>query len=101
MTIFLTTETFDDRDRRELVEMLLHLIDNDYSSSEKLTLNQASFSLHVKLTDGTKPGVSAMDRFASTYTKSGFLLMRVLLKLLDNPTDNEVRELSKQLAGTS
>lgn len=100
MSITLTTETFDDHDRQQLVVMLLHLMENDYSVSEKLTLNQASFSLHVKLTDGTKPGVSAMDRFASTYTKSGFLLMQVLLKLLDNPTTDEVREMAAQLVAS-
>ena len=94
MTATLTTETFDDHDRQQLVEMLLHLIDNDYSSSEKITLYQASFSLHVKITDGTKPGVAAMDRFASTYTKAGFLLMQVLMKLLDNPTVDEPRAMA-------
>lgn len=88
----LALDNFSEQDVVTLRSMLEYLITNDYADvEEKLTLTQGGFTLHVRL-GGQRPGVAAMDRFATTYTKSPQLLMHVLRKLLNSDRQAEATD---------
>ena len=96
--ITLNPARFTDADLRAMVEQLAFLADNDPSVTESLDLHQGSFTLRVKLLDGSKPGVQEMDKLAAIYRESPFKLMQLLMKLFDVTCMDDIRDLETEIS---